>query len=140
VDGIYAECGLPRQPVARNEHLNVILTHDRIPDEKFGRYQHAVDVIVFPYAMHGASVSTSMMAHEALASGRPVVVTDVAYFSDLTDGEVLKMPDNQPETIAGAITALRDDASFRESLAARATAYSEQRSWPKVAQCYLDLL
>ncbi len=140
VDRIYEACGLFRLSPARNEHGNVILSHDRIPDRKLGSYQHAVDVVVLPYVMHGASVSTSMMAHEVLAARRPLVATDVPYFSDLSDGEVLKIPDNQPRTIAEAIATLRDNPSLRESLVARAAAYSEEHSWPKVARCYLDLL
>lgn len=139
VDAIYSECGLRRVLPERNRCGNVVLAHQQIPDHKFGRYQNAVDMIVLPYTMHGASISTSMMAHQALASGRPLVTTDVAYVSDLRD-EVLKIPDNRPETIAGAIAALRDDRGLRETLTARAMAYAEEHSWPRVAQSYLDLL
>ncbi len=139
VDAIYGECGLRRQSSERNQHGNVLLAHGMIPDDRFGRYQHAVDMIVYPYTIHGTSVSTSMMAHQSLASGRPVVTTDVPYFSDL-NAEVLKIPDNQPDTIAGAIRTLRDDPGLRETLAARAMAYASQYSWPRVAQAHLDLL
>lgn len=139
VGAIYGECGLSRQASGRSEHGNVLLMHEKIPGERFGRYQNAVDMIIFPYTVHGTSISTSMMAHQSLASGRPVVTTDVPYFSDLGD-EVLKIPDNQPATIAGAIRTLRDDPGLRAILTAKAMAYAAEHRWPRVAQAYLDLL
>ncbi len=139
VDAIYAQCGISRQKPAANRFENVLLLHERIPDEKFGRYQHAVDVIALPYAVHGASISTSMMAHEAIAAGRPVIATEVPYFSDL-DQELLKIPDNSPATIARAIVTLRDDAELRRTLSDRAAAYAAAHTWPKLAQEYLALL
>jgi len=139
VDAIYEQCGLVRRAGDKNRYGNVVLYHGRIPDERFGSYQHAVDVIVFPYEVHGTSISTSMMAHQSLASGRPVVTTDVPYFADLGD-EVLKIPDNRPETIAGAVRTLRDDPRLAESLTAKAMAYAAGHRWPDVARAYLRLI
>jgi len=139
VDDIYRECGIPRPSRNLGRHLNVTFSHERIPDDKIGRYQNAMDVIILPYGMHEASVSTSMMAHEALAAHRPVIVTDVVYFSDLHD-EVFKIPSNEPPVIAQAITRLRDDPLLRAALSERAAAYARQNNWPAVAGRYLDLL
>jgi len=139
VDAIYERSGLTRLPGEKGVYGNVTLSHEWIPDEKFGRYQNAMDAIVLPYSMHGESVSTSMMAHVVLACGRPTIVTAVPYFADLGD-TVLRIPDNQPETIAAAIEALRKDPGLRESLAARAAGYAAEHAWPRVAQSYVDLL
>jgi glycosyltransferase involved in cell wall biosynthesis len=139
VAGIYEEGGLTRPPGERGVHGNVTISHKWIPEEEFGRYQNAMDVIVLPYSMHGESVSTSMMAHVVLACGRPTIVTAVPYFADLGD-TVLTIPDNQPETIAAAVEVLRKDPGLRESLAARAASYAAEHAWPRVAQSYLDLL
>jgi glycosyltransferase involved in cell wall biosynthesis len=139
VDAIYDSVGLDRLPGERGVYRNVTISHEWIPDEKFGRFQNALDVIVLPYSMHGESISTSMMAHVALACRRPTVVTAVAYFDDLGD-TVLTIPDDRPETIATAIQKLRADPDLRERLATRAASYAAEHSWPRVAQNYLDLL
>lgn len=146
VDGIYEACGFPRLPpgrgdlgTERRDLCNVVMVHDYLPDRVFGRYQNAVDVIVLPYATRGSSVSASMLICEALASGRPVIATDIVYFSGLGH-EVLRIPDSQPETIAAAIEAVRRDPGLAASLVMRARGYAREHSWAKVARRYLDAL
>lgn len=139
VDALYQETGLRRQRPDGSENENVVMSHRTIPDAVFGRYMNAMDLVVLPYSVHGESVSTSMMAHEALAAGRAVVATDVPYFSDLRD-EVYRIPDNRPETIAEAIIYLRDNPAEREALGRRALDYAQSHSWPVVARSYLDLI
>ncbi|MCL4425363.1 MAG: hypothetical protein M1299_08675 [Firmicutes bacterium] len=136
---IYRECGISRHSPDRNTAGNVILRHDPIPDEKFGRYMKAVDAIVLPYGHHGTSISTSMMAHEALASLRPVVTSNAIYFSDLQE-EVLKLPDSHPQTIAEAIDTLRQHPELRDNLVAHASRYVKENAWPRIAERYLGLL
>lgn len=139
VDAIYQECGLPRLSRDRNTYANVTLCHAPIPDEKFGRYQNAMDVIILPYSQHAASISTSMLAYEALASRRAVVTTDAVYFSELKD-EVMKIPDARPETIANAVGTLCNTPQLRQALIAQAATYAERNRWPHVAARYLELL
>jgi glycosyltransferase involved in cell wall biosynthesis len=117
----------------------VTLVHDFIPDHLFGRYQNAVDVIALPYALRGGSVSSSMMACEALASGRPVIITDVVYFAGL-GGAALQIPDNRPETIAKAVARLRHYPALAGTLVSSARAYAQEHSWPRVAAGYLEIL
>jgi glycosyltransferase involved in cell wall biosynthesis len=139
VDQIYRECGLPRRHPGRNRFDNVVLVHDPLPDERFGRAQNAMDVIVLPYDRHGSSISTSMMAYEALASYRPVLTTDVVYFSELKD-EVLKVSRPDPDVLAGAIRYLQENDEVCKRLVAGATRLVEQYSWPRVAERYLEVL
>ncbi|MEW6031781.1 MAG: glycosyltransferase [Bacillota bacterium] len=139
VDHIYVACGLSRGDPMRNAVDNVILVHEPVPDEDLGRYQHAVDLIVLPYSEHGTSVSTSMMAHEAIAARQAVVTTRAVYFADLSD-EVLKIPDPRPDTIAAAIRLLRNNSGEREALVERAARYVEENAWDRTAERYLNLL
>ncbi len=142
VEAIHEEIDRGRnaaEPAATAAGGNVIMVHERIPDEDFLRCQNAVDVIVLPYTVRGATISSSMVACEALAGRRPVIVTDVPYFSGLGDA-VYRIPDSEPETIAAAITTLRRDAALRQALVERALRYAEEHSWPKVARRYLKLL
>jgi len=139
VDDIYRECDLTRSLSSRTTFRNLTLCHDPIPDEEFGAHQRAVDAIVLPYSHHGKSVSTSMMAHEAIASLRPVMTTSVPYFSDLRD-EVLKIADSSPESIGEGLASLYRDERLRQRLVDSASRYVTDNSWPAVAKSYLDVL
>jgi glycosyltransferase involved in cell wall biosynthesis len=139
VDDIYRECGLPRSQSNRVTFRNLTLCHDPIPDEEFGAYQRAMNVIVLPYTRQGKSVSTSMMAHEAIASLRPVMTTSVVYFSDLRD-EVLKIADASPESIGQGLESLYRDQGLRQRLVHSASKYVEANTWSAVARRYLGVL
>jgi len=139
VDDIYRECDLARSLSSRTTFRNLTLGHDPIPDEEFGAYQRAVDAIVLPYSHDGKSVSTSMMAHEAIASLRPVMTTRVVYFSDLQD-EVLKIADSSPESIGEGLASLYRDERLRQRLVDSASRYVTANAWPTVAKRYLDVL
>ena len=139
VDDIYRECDLTRSLSSRSTFRNLTLCHDPIPDEEFGAHQRAVDAIVLPYTHHGKSVSTSMMAHEAIASSRPVMTTSVVYFSDLRD-EVLKIADSSPESIGKGLASLYRDQGLRRRLVHSASRYVKANAWPAVARRYLDVL
>lgn len=139
VDEIYTVTGLSRSSRRVDRYGNITMTHEVIPDGPYGRYQNAVDIIALPYRLHGESVSTSMLAHEVLAAYRPIIATDVVYFSDLR-GVVHMIPNDQPETIGRAIVTLRDDAALREALCQKAKDYATQHSWPRVAESYLEAL
>ena len=139
VDDIYRECDLPRSLSSSTTFRNLTLCHEPIPEEEFGAYQRAVDAIVLPYSHHGKSVSTSMMAHEAIASLRPVITTSVPYFSDLRD-EVLKIADSSPESIGEGLTSLYQDQGLRQRLVDSASRYVKASAWPHVAGRYLDIL
>ncbi len=139
VDQIYRECGLPRRHPGRNRVGNVVLVHEPLPDERFGRAQNAMDIVALPYDKHGSSISTSMMAYEALASYRPVLTTRVVYFSELED-EVLKVSSPDPDILAGAIRYLQENDEVRQRLVASAARLVERNSWPRVAERYLEVL
>ncbi len=139
VDQIYQECGLPGRQPGRNQFGNVVLVHESLPDERFGRVQNAMDVVALPYERHGNSVSTSMMAYDALASCRPVLTTRAVYFSELKD-EVLKVSKADPGILAGAIRYLQDNEEVRHRLVANAARLVKRNSWPRVAERYLEVL
>ena len=139
VDAIYRACGLTRSLSSRTTFRNLTLCHEPIPEEEFGAHQRAMDAIVLPYSHHGDSVSTSMMAHEAIASLRPVMTTRVVYFSDLRD-EVLKIADSSPESIGEGLVSLYRDQGLRQRLVDSASRYAKANAWPTVARRYLDIL
>jgi glycosyltransferase involved in cell wall biosynthesis len=92
---------------------------------RFIGYQHAaadflngIDVFVLPSRQEGFSLSTI----EAMACGLPVIATRSGGPEEIvTDGESgLLVPPGEAQPLASALERLRDDASLRSSLAARA--------------------
>jgi glycosyltransferase involved in cell wall biosynthesis len=83
-----------------------------IPNEELPKYLAASDL----YVSSSLSDGTSVCLLEALASGLPVVVTDVdAVLEWVTDGENgLVVPKKNPAALAGAICTLLEDNNLRE--------------------------
>ena len=72
-------------------------------------------------AMEGASGS----AVEEMLHGKPIIVNDVGFYSELPDNAVLKIkPGAEKEQLAPAIRRLVGDAKYRRRLAANALKYA----------------
>lgn len=79
---------------------------------------------------------------EAMAAGRPVVVTNVGGVAELVrDGQNgLVVPSADPAALAGALERLLDDPPFAAMLAEAGARYVRaERTWEKVAASYLAL-
>lgn len=136
---IQRELGLPQGAVGqRSQHGRLILSNGHLPESAVGRFMHAMDVLMLPYANLSGVISTSAAVRAALAAHRPVVTTQAVYFSDLQD-EVLKIPDPSVEQIRGAIERLRADAGLRAQLAEQARRYAIRNRWEMVARRHVDL-
>ena len=78
-------------------------------------------------------LATSGAGRLCLNSHRPMMVTDVPFFSDLDD-EVTKLPaDVGPQDLASEIEALLDDAARRGMQRREAEALLDKFSWPRIA-------
>jgi glycosyltransferase involved in cell wall biosynthesis len=86
---------------------------------------------------------TSGIALRTLSAGRPLVVSDVGWFSELPDSVVVKVPVDEWEvdTLAAVLDRLAADPSLRQSTGAAARAYAErEHALPRVADAYADAL
>ena len=82
---------------------------------------------------------TSGIAIRALGCGRPLVVSDVGWFSELSDEIAIKVPTGQGETeaLAGALRLLARDAPRRAAMGAAAEQYAEgELDVERVAELY----
>lgn len=94
-----------------------------VSDDLLCTYLSAADICVnlrFP-STEGASGS----AIEAMLFGRPVVVTDTGFFSELPDDCVMKTRPNNVADVQNAIARLARDPGAREALGTRARLFAE---------------
>jgi glycosyltransferase involved in cell wall biosynthesis len=115
-----------------------VLRLDYVPEERMWSLMAACDVLVnLRYPTMG---ETSGSVIRALSLGKPLVVSDVGWFSELPDDVVLKVPVDELEvaTLAGALALAADHGS---ALGAAAQTYVErEHSLSKSADAYAEAL
>jgi glycosyltransferase involved in cell wall biosynthesis len=118
-----------------------VIREERVPEDRLWALMEACDVHVclrWPYMGE-----TSAVAVRALSLGKPLVVSDVGWFSELPDDVALKVPpdEREPEAITAAFDALAADPVRRAAMgkAALALAESEHRL-DRVADAYAAAL
>ncbi|MGE5707373.1 MAG: glycosyltransferase family 4 protein [Bacteroidota bacterium] len=98
------------------------------------------------FAMPSEREGMSLACIEAMASGLPVVCTDIPAFSDLIEPEVtgLRVGRRRPDQLAEAIHRLLADSAFRRKLGANAReksrAFSSERMVQQTLQLYESLI
>jgi glycosyltransferase involved in cell wall biosynthesis len=120
---------------------NVILT-GFVPNAELPRYQAAADILIMPYSQQVAGSSggdiapflNPMKMFEYLASGRPIVSSDLPILREvLTDENAVIVPANEAAW-AGALQNLAGDVAKRDRLAIAARRTAEQHTWDERAQ------
>jgi len=111
---------------------------DYVPEERMWSLMAACDVLVnLRYPTMG---ETSGSVIRALSLGKPLVVSDVGWFSELPDDVVLKVPVDDYE-VATLEAALGVAAEHGAQLGGNARAYVErEHALPKVADAYVAAL
>jgi glycosyltransferase involved in cell wall biosynthesis len=114
-----------------------------VPPSELGRWYERASVVCVPSRREGYG----MVAREAMAYGRPVVVTGVGGLVDAVENERtgLIVPPRDVQALRSAITRLLDDSPLRERLgsAARAEAretFSREKEGALLADAYRDAL
>jgi glycosyltransferase involved in cell wall biosynthesis len=109
---------LARSLTARIQELGiedrVTLDNRYLSDADSFRALSTADLIVFPY--QGTGESSSAAVRYGLAVGRPVAVTPISIFDDVSDA-VHRFPGVSPEEMARGIASIVDDAGAREAVA-----------------------
>jgi glycosyltransferase involved in cell wall biosynthesis len=102
-----------------------VLREDYVDEERLWSLLAGCDVCVsLRYPTMG---ETSGSAIRALSLGKPLVVSDVGWFSELPDEVALKVPvdEHEVETLAAALELLASDTRVRASMAAAARGLAE---------------
>jgi glycosyltransferase involved in cell wall biosynthesis len=111
---------------------------DYVPEERMWSLMAACDVLVnLRYPTMG---ETSGSVVRALSLGKPLIVSDVGWFSELPDDAVLKVPVDEVE-VAVLTAALAFAADHGDAFGAAARAYvAREHALPKVADAYVAAL
>jgi glycosyltransferase involved in cell wall biosynthesis len=120
---------------------NVTLT-GFIPNAELPRYQAAADVLIMPYGQQVAGSSggdiapylNPMKMFEYLASGRPIVSSDLPILREILTEENAVIVPASSEAWVAALRGLAADANRRQLLAAAARRTAEQHTWELRAQ------
>ena len=106
-------------------------TFDYVPEDRLWSLLAATDICVsLRYPTMG---ETSGVAVRALDIGRPQVVSDVGWFSELPDDVAFKVPvgDDEVDVLAARLEQLARDSDLRAAMGAAARSYAEQRARPR---------
>jgi len=106
---------------------------------EFVDWIHTADVVVnLRYPTVG---ETSAIALRAMAAGRPLLVFDHGWYSELPDAAVLKVPPLDAAALQRAMTRVAASANLRDNMGRAAQAYVRRNCLPpRVAGAYLDFL
>jgi glycosyltransferase involved in cell wall biosynthesis len=129
-----------RSIVDRSRIRDCVIRRGFVNDSDFLRYIAAVDVVV--NLRHPSMGEASGPLIQAMACGRPCIVTDHAWFSELPDDCVWKIPydSSEVEALAKAITTLEADAYLRKRLGEAAKSYVTGHCLPdQVANEYMKI-
>jgi glycosyltransferase involved in cell wall biosynthesis len=117
------------------------LHFDYVPEDRLWSLLAATDICVsLRYPTMG---ETSGIAVRALEAGRPQVVSDVGWFSELPDEVALKVPvgGDEVEVLAGHLARLAGDAEERARMGVAARALADQEhDLGRVADAYAETL
>lgn len=107
-----------------------------VPDAELPLWYRAADAFVYPSQYEGFG----MPALEALASGTPVVTSDVSSLPEAVGAAALLIDPRSPEQIADALARILGDTDLRAELCARGIQHARQFTWTRTAQitasCY----
>src|SRR5512143_3016909 len=100
--------------------------------DKLPYYYSAAEVVVMPSHYE----SFGMVALEAMASGTPVIASDVGGLGFLVqDGETgFTIPDDEPDTMCQRLSLLLSDDRLRDQMGQRAAEVALSYSWEKIAR------
>jgi glycosyltransferase involved in cell wall biosynthesis len=111
-----------------------------VPTEMLAVLYRLADVFVFPSLYEGFGLPPL----EAMASGTPVVTSNVSSLPEVAGDAALLVDPRDPDAIAGAVRMVLTDRTLREDLRrrglARARNFSWERSVARIRQIYAEVL
>jgi glycosyltransferase-like protein len=133
----YRERALARAELLGLELGSDVVLLGTVGDEELPLWYQAADAFVFPSRKEGWGLAVL----EAMASGLPVVATDIPVFREyLVPGQdALLVPPGQPASLAGAMRRLTTDARLRAGLRLAGPRVAGRFRWDDTARGHQSL-
>lgn len=120
-----------------NLNGHVVFFTDFLEEEEIIELLQASDIVIMPYKE--TKEASSAAIRFALASHRPVIVTDIPIFYEFKDN-VYKISKCSPDIIAEGIITLYSNKELQGKIVGSAERKMEEYSWRNIAKRYEDLL
>ncbi len=138
VVGAYEE--LEKTPfLLQMRHLGLSEVHfvGRVTDEELARYYRTADLFCAPST---GMESFGMVLLEAMASGAPIVASDIEGYREVMDEGVqgVFVQPERPDELALALVSLLRDPARRQQMGANGREKAQRFSWPMVAARVLE--
>jgi glycosyltransferase involved in cell wall biosynthesis len=131
----YEDCKKEVSKLGLRDH--VIFFTDFLEEQEIIYLLQTSDVVVMPYKK--TKEASSAAIRFALASHRPVIVTNSPIFSEFEE-EVYKIPSCSPNEIKKGITKLYENEKLQKEIAKSAERKIKEISWPNIAKRYENVL
>lgn len=131
------------EKMVREEGLTDVVFVGFVSSTELPKYYRTAHLFCSP-ATGGESFGIILL--EAMASGKPVVASDIEGYANVISHQVdgLLVPPNNREALAEALLSLLTDESLRHKMGVKGRIKAEQYSWKnialKVMDCYTNLL
>ncbi len=130
--------------VRRTDGLANVVRTGFVPPSEVALYLAASDILVMPssQALPYARFTSPLKLFEYMASGRPVICSDLPVLREVLTHEVnaLLIPPDSPPSLASAIETLASDGTLRSRLAERARQDAMRYTWDARAVRILEMI
>lgn len=127
--------------VAGHRLKNQVIFKEYVSDEKFESYLAAIDILInLRYPSMGEASYTLI---QAMALGKPCIVTDDGWFGELPENTLCKIGHGEKEVpeLAAALLDFSRDREKCQAMGAKAREFVDAKCRPdKAAQVYIDFL
>ncbi|HOW14883.1 glycosyltransferase [Methanosarcina sp.] len=131
----YESCKKEVAKLGLKDH--VIFFTDFLEKQEIIYLLQSSDIVVMPYKDTKEAASGAIRF--ALASHRPVIVTDIPIFGEFEE-EVYKIPSCSPDEIKKGIMKLYENEKLQKEIARSAERKIKEISWPNIANMYENVL
>lgn len=121
----------------KDNNLKDVVFIGCVPNEELPRYYASADIFCAPST---GNESFGIVLLEAMASGKPVIATNIEGYSEVVQDKIqgLLVPPKDAYTLADKINILIKEEALRMYMGFRGEARAAEFSWEKVTQQVLD--